>query len=156
MEFLVVKWIHVVSSTFLFGTGLGSAFYLYFTYRSGNIQSIATTNALVVKADWVFTTPTIIIQPVTGALLVGMGDYSFGDLWILTSISLFVLAGLCWLPVVYLQIRLRDIARDCLQGESRLPSQYRSFMRVWFCLGVPAFFSLLLVFYLMVSKPVSF
>jgi uncharacterized membrane protein len=153
MEYLVLKWVHIVSSTLLFGTGLGSAFYKYLSDRGGNLQNIAFTNRNVVLADWIFTTPTIITQPVTGFMLIQQQGYSFTTPWILVSIALFVLAGLCWLPVVVLQIRMRDLAFSALESNQPLNDTYHRYARAWFWLGVPAFIAIIIIFFLMIFKP---
>jgi len=153
MEFLIIKWIHIVSSTLLFGTGLGSAFYKYMADRSGNIQTMACTNKNVVLADWLFTTPTIIIQPITGILMVLMLGYSFTESWILLSIVLYFFAGACWLPVVVLQIRMRNISNEAALNNTSLPDLYWKQATIWFWLGIPAFISIVTVFFLMTNKP---
>jgi uncharacterized membrane protein len=153
MEYLILKWVHIFSSTLLFGTGLGSAYYKYMTDRSGDLKAMAVTNRNVVLADWVFTTPTVILQPLTGFGLIYISGYSFTETWIWLSIILFSLAGLCWLPVVYLQIVMRNLSEESLKQNSELPEKYWRYARLWFWLGVPAFISLVAVFALMVFKP---
>ncbi len=120
MEFLIVKWIHVLSAILLFGTGLGSAFYKFFTDRSGDVAAIAVTNRLVVRADWIFTTPAIIIQPVTGFWMLHTLHIPFETFWVWLSVALYFLAGACWLPVVVLQIRMRDLAKACFAAQQPL------------------------------------
>jgi uncharacterized membrane protein len=153
MEYLILKWLHILSATLLFGTGLGSAFYKFMTDRTGNLQAIAQTNKIVVLADWLFTTPTVILQPITGVWLAIVLGYPWSSSWLLIAIVLYIIAGLCWLPVVYLQIRMRDMALDAIAHQKTLGEQYRRFQRIWFWLGVPAFISLVVVYYLMVFKP---
>ena len=153
MEFLIIKWIHIVSSTLLFGTGLGSAFYKYMADKSHNIQTISYTNKNVVLADWLFTTPTIIIQPITGIIMVKMLGYSIAEPWILLSIILYLIAGACWIPVVVLQIRMRNISKEAVLNNSCLPVIYWKQATLWFWLGVPAFISIVAVFFLMTNKP---
>lgn len=152
MEYLVLKWVHVLSAILLFGTGLGSALYKFFTDRSGNLEAIAVTNRLVVMADWLITTPTIIIQPITGLWMLQLFDYPAIPLWIWLSLALYFIAGACWLPVVVLQIRMRDLA---LQGSATgrpLGRGYRRMANAWFWLGVPAFVAMVAVVWLMVVK----
>ena len=108
----------------------------------------------MVLADWIFTAPTVIIQPLTGLALVQLSGYTMTEFWLMASIVLFAIAGLCWLPVVYLQIRMRDLSIQSLDREIALPTTYRHYVRIWFWLGVPAFISLIVVFYLMVFRPV--
>ena len=153
MEYVVVKWLHILSSTILFGTGIGSAFYMLVTSLGRDVRAIAVVVRFVVLADWLFTTPTIIIQPLTGFYLVHLAGYPLGSRWIVWSLILYVVAGACWLPVVWLQIRMRDFARAAAAGGSELPPIYWRYLRFWFALGVPAFLALVVVFYLMVAKP---
>jgi uncharacterized membrane protein len=153
MEYLLLKWAHIFSSTLLFGTGIGSAYYKYMTDRTGDIKAMAITNRNVVLADWVFTTPTVILQPLTGIGLIYASGYSYTETWIWLSIVLFSIAGLCWFPVVYLQIVMRDLSEESLKQNRELPKKYWRYARLWFWLGVPAFISIVAVFGLMVLKP---
>lgn len=153
MEYLVLKWVHILSATLLFGTGLGSAFYKFMTDRTGNLQAIAQTNRIVVLADWIFTTPTVILQPVTGVWLALAIGYPLTSSWIVLAIALYVIAGLCWLPVVYLQIRMRDLAVAAINNGSSVDQRYAQLARIWFWLGVPAFAAISVVYYLMIFKP---
>lgn len=154
IELALIKWLHIVSATLLFGTGLGSAFYKWRADKSGDLHAIVITNRNVVLADWLFTSPTVILQPVTGVYLAILHAYSWSTPWLMWSIILFVFAGGCWLPVVYLQIKMRNLAAQCLESGDSLPSEYYQMARTWFRLGVPAFIAILLVFALMVGKPV--
>ena len=153
MEYLTLKSLHILSSILLFGTGLGSAFYKYFTDRSGNLAATAVTNRLVVLADWLFTTPTVIIQPVTGFWLLHTLGYSWQMPWVMASLILYVIAGGCWLPVVWLQIRMREISNHALEKGEALPPLYHRYRRLWFWLGVPAFNAMVAIVLLMVFKP---
>jgi uncharacterized membrane protein len=153
MEYVVVKWLHILSSTFLFGTGIGSAFYMLFTSLSRDVRATAVVVRHVVLADWLFTTPTIIIQPVTGFYLIHLAGYPLTSRWIMWSIALYLLAGACWLPVVWLQIRMRGFAQDAVKAGTELPPIYWRYLRYWVLLGIPAFVALVVVFYLMVAKP---
>jgi uncharacterized membrane protein len=153
MEYVIVKWLHILSSTLLFGTGLGSAFYMFFASRTRDARAIAVVVRYVVIADWLFTTPTIVIQPLTGLYLVHLAGFPIGSTWIVVSFALYLLAGACWLPVVWMQIRMRDLARQAAAAGGALPERYWHFMRWWVSLGVVAFVALVAVFYLMVAKP---
>ncbi len=154
MEYLVLKWIHILSAILLFGTGLGSAFYKFFTDRSGDVRAIAVTNRLVVFADWLITTPTIIVQPITGFWMLYLLDYPAIPDWIWLSLALYCFAGACWLPVVALQIRMRDLARQCVANGQPLDRSYWRMARMWFWLGVPAFIAMVAVVWLMVMKSI--
>jgi uncharacterized membrane protein len=153
MEYLIVKWLHILSSTFLFGTGIGSAFYMLFTSLSRDVRAIAVVSRYVVLADWIFTSTTVVLQPLTGFYLVHLAGYPLGSAWIAWSIGLYLLAGACWLPVVWIQLRMRDMAQAAARDATPLPEQYWRYLRAWFLLGIPAFFALVVVFYLMVAKP---
>ncbi|WP_194713466.1 DUF2269 family protein [Noviherbaspirillum soli] len=153
MEYVVVKWLHILSSTFLFGTGIGSAFYMLLTSLSRDVRATAVVVRHVVLADWLFTTPTIIIQPLTGFYLIHLAGYPLTSRWIMWTIALYLLAGACWLPVVWLQIRMRGFAQDAVKAGTELPPIYWRYLRYWVLLGIPAFLALVVVFYLMVAKP---
>lgn len=153
MEYVIVKWLHILSSTFLFGTGIGSAFYMLFTSLSRDVRATAVVVRHVVLADWLFTTPTIIIQPLTGFYLIHLAGYPLTSRWITWTIALYLLAGACWLPVVWLQIRMRGFAQDAVKAGTELPPIYWRYLRYWVLLGIPAFLALVVVFYLMVAKP---
>jgi uncharacterized membrane protein len=152
-EYLVVKWLHVLSSTILFGTGIGSAFYMFFASRGRDPRVAAFVVRHVVIADWVFTTTAIVVQPLTGAWLVHAAGYPWTSTWIAGSIALYFVAGACWLPVVWMQLRMREMARAAAEAGAPLPERYHRFFRIWVALGIPAFLALVVVFYLMVAKP---
>jgi uncharacterized membrane protein len=154
MTYIVVKWLHVLSSTILFGTGIGSAYYMFFTSLSGDARSVARVVGLVVVADWVFTLTTIVLQPVTGLFLAHLAQIPLTSRWILWSTVLYFVAGACWIPVVMIQIRMHRLARAAAADDAPLPDAYRRLFRWWTALGVPAFVALVIVFYLMVAKPV--
>jgi uncharacterized membrane protein len=153
MTYLIVKWLHILSSTLLFGTGLGSAFYMFFASRTRDPRVVATVVRHVVIADWLFTTPTVILQPLTGFYLVHLAGFPLSSPWIFWSLVLYVVAGAAWLPVVWMQIRMRDQAATAVREGTELPAQYWRYLRAWVALGVVAFLALVVVFYLMVAKP---
>ncbi|MFO1400768.1 MAG: DUF2269 domain-containing protein [Steroidobacteraceae bacterium] len=148
-----MKTLHVLSSVVLVGTGFGTAFHLYFANRSGSREAIAVVSRLAVKADWYFTTPAVIVQPLTGAAMMHMAGWPIGSRWLLLSIALYLLAGACWLPVVVYQIRMAKLAESSGSGGAELPSRYWTLARRWEWLGYPAFTAMLVVFFLMVAKP---
>ncbi|MDR0673715.1 MAG: DUF2269 domain-containing protein [Zoogloeaceae bacterium] len=151
--YLLVKWLHIVSSVLMAGTGFGTAFYLFFINRTKNVEAIAEVSRLVVRADAWFTTPAVIIQPLSGLWLMREAGWTFSSGWILASLALFALAGLCWLPVVWLQLNLRDTARQCRDEGQALPAHYWRKARAWEALGYPAFIAVIVIFFLMVNKP---
>ena len=152
MLYLSLKYLHILSMVLLFGTGLGSAFYKWMADRSGNLAHIAVVNRHVVLADWIFTTPTVIFQPLSGLGMVYLLGLPLATPWITLSLGLYVFAGLCWLPVVWLQIRMRNLADAALMAQTPLPAEYWRYARVWFWLGVPAFVAMVGVVFLMVFK----
>jgi uncharacterized membrane protein len=154
MEYLVVKWLHILSSTFLFGTGIGSAFYMLFANISRDIRAIAVVSRYVVIADWLFTATTAVIQPLTGFYLAHLAGLPLQSRWIVWSVILYLVAGACWLPVVWLQMRMRDMAQAAARDYTELPAQYWRYLRIWVILGIPAFIVFVAIFYLMVVKPV--
>lgn len=152
MTYAALKTIHILSMVLLFGTGLGSAFYKWMADRSANVTHIAIVNRHVVLADWIFTMPTVILQPITGLWMVYLLGLPLTTSWIAASLFLFAVAGICWLPVVWLQIKMQKIAEDAVAQGSPLPEVYWRMTRWWFWLGVPAFTSMVLVVVLMVFK----
>ncbi|GKS93993.1 DUF2269 domain-containing protein [Acidovorax sp. SUPP2825] len=151
--YLALKWIHILSSVLLVGTGFGSAFYLFFANRSGSVAAQAVVSRLVVRADTWFTTPAGIVQPVTGVAMAMMAGWPLSTPWLATSIALYALAGLCWLPVLWLQWRMAAMARDAAAQGTPMPALYTRYARWWEALGYPAFVAMLAVFFLMVHKP---
>jgi uncharacterized membrane protein len=152
MSYLSLKYLHILSMVLLFGTGLGSAFYKWMADRSGNLAHIAVMNRHVVLADWLFTTPTVIFQPISGLWMVYLLHYPLTTPWIMWSLVLYGVAGVCWLPVVGLQIQMRRLSEQALATQTELPVLYWRYARYWFWLGVPAFIAMLLVVLLMVFK----
>lgn len=153
MIYLFVKWLHVLSATVLFGTGLGTAFQMWMAHRRGDVRAIAATARNVVKADWLFTATSGVAQPVTGGVMIWMAGHDSLAPWLAWSYALYALALACWLPVVWLQIRVRNLAEAAVREATPLPAAYHRCMRWWFALGWPAFLSLLAIFWLMVARP---
>lgn len=153
MDYLLLKWIHIISSTVLFGTGIGSAFYMFMANRRKDIAAIYFATRHVVIADWLFTTPSVITQLVTGIALAHMSGYSLSEGWVLLALILYCFAGICWLPVVWMQIKMRDMAKYAYEHNADLPEQYWRMDRWWIMLGSLAFPAILVVFWLMVYKP---
>jgi len=147
--YLTIKLIHIISATLLFGTGLGSAFYMFMAYRSGNMNAMAETNRIVVIADYCFTTPTIIVQLLTGLYLANHLAIAWTSMWSLSVFGLYLFVGICWLPVVWLQIKLRNKAQHLLSPDT----QYQLYMKIWLILGLLAFPAVIVIYILMVFKP---
>ncbi len=151
--YALLKIAHVVGATVLLGTGAGIAFFMLMAHRTRDPALIAHTAGIVVLADTVFTASAVILQPVTGAALARLAGYPLLSGWIGASLILYVVAGLCWLPVVWIQIRLRDLARHAVATGAPLPERYLRLFRLWFALGFPAFAAVLGIVWLMVAKP---
>jgi uncharacterized membrane protein len=151
--YLPLKWLHIVSSTVLFGTGLGTAFHFWYTMRTGSVAAVAASARATVLADWLFTLPAVILQPATGFALALIAGHPLGSPWIAASIGLYLVAGACWVPVVLIQLRMRDIAAACEREGRALDPEFHRLARRWFALGWPAFIALVVVFWLMAAKP---
>jgi len=145
--YLWIKLLHILSSTVLFGTGIGIAFFMLKAYLSKNDEVMAVTTRHVVVADWLFTAPAVVIQLVTGLWLTSKLNISFSSSWFIAVIGVYILVGACWIPVVWIQMRIRDLIAA---GAKR--DEYKKLMRIWAALGVPAFAGVLTLFFLMVSK----
>jgi uncharacterized membrane protein len=153
MDYLLLKWIHIVSSTILFGTGIGSAFFMFMANRRKDVAGIYFATRHVVIADWLFTTPSVIIQLLSGLYLVHLGGYSLTDGWIMWGLALYFFAGACWLPVVWMQIQMRNMAKMALESKTPLPPRYWKMDKWWITLGSLAFPAIMVAFWLMVVKP---
>lgn len=148
MDYLTLKLVHILSSTILFGTGLGTAFYMWRAQLSGDLSTFRIIAQNVVLADWVFTTPAVIIQPLTGLGLMHLAGFSWQQPWLLWSICLYGLVGACWLPVVFIQVKVAKL----LRAEKPDLKRIKRLMFYWYSLGFPAFLGVIGIFYLMVSK----
>jgi len=151
--FLLLKWVHILSSTVLFGTGIGTAFQMVWAMRQGDPAQVQGVASGVVMADWIFTTPAGVVQPATGLAMVALAGYGWGEPWLVATYGLYALAFACWAPVVHLQIRIRDLAANAAAAGQPLPPEAWRAYRIWFALGWPAFAALIAVFWLMVTKP---
>jgi uncharacterized membrane protein len=149
----LLRFAHVIGATILFGTGLGIAFFMVMAHRTGDPAKIAHVAATVVIADTVFTATAVILQPITGVLLAQTIGWPLSEGWIVLSVALYVITGLFWLPVVAIQIRLRNLAREAAASGAPLPARYHRLYRIWFAFGFPAFFAVLGIFWLMLTRP---
>ncbi|HEC12328.1 MAG TPA: DUF2269 domain-containing protein [Acidiferrobacteraceae bacterium] len=152
-SFLLIKLVHILSATLLFGAGLGTAFFMWRCHRSNDIAAIAVVTRSVVLADSTFIMPAILILPVTGYLMIEYMGYSLYTPWIFWSFGLYLLVVACWLPVVWLQMKMRDLAAVAIENNEALPATFGLYFRIWTRLGYPAFVSALIVFALMVFRP---
>jgi uncharacterized membrane protein len=151
---LGLRLLHILGATVLFGTGLGIAFFMLMAHRTRDAALIAHTARVVVIADALFTATAVVIQPLTGLGLARLIGYSLTEPWLALSLVLYVLVGACWLPVVWIQLRLRDLAAAAREGMA-LPAAYDRLFRIWFALGWPAFAGVIAIFVLMVWKPTA-
>lgn len=153
MEYFVLKYLHVIGATVLLGTGAGIAFFMVLAHRTGDPAMIAGVARIVVIADFIFTATAVIVQPITGVALAHAVGYSLLEGWIVASIALYLFTGAFWLPVVFMQIRLRDVAAAAAREGQPLPAAYHRLYRVWFAFGFPAFAAVLAIFWLMITRP---
>ncbi|AMN41923.1 DUF2269 family protein [Rhodoplanes sp. Z2-YC6860] len=151
--YLTLKLIHILGSAVLFGTGLGIAFFMFMAHRSGDAAAVAHTARTVVIADAVFTATAVVIQPLTGWGLMAMTGVPITAFWIRAALVLYIFVGLCWLPVVWIQLRMRDIAAEAVRRGKALPARYHRYFQIWFWLGWPAFIGVIAIFALMLWKP---
>ena len=151
-----MKFAHVVGATVILGTGTGIAFFMLMAHRSGNAEFIARTAGLVVLADVIFTATAVILQPITGYLLMRQTGVTFAESWIAVSLGLYLVAGVFWLPVVWIQVRMRDLARAAAAEGGILPNGYHRLFRIWFAFGFPGFGAVLAILFLMIAKPVLY
>jgi uncharacterized membrane protein len=150
----LLKFIHVLGASVLFGTGIGIAFFMLMAHRTGHAGVIAVTARFVVIADFIFTATAVVVQPISGYLLTrAVGLSLLEEPWIVLSILIYILVGLCWLPVVFIQMRMRNLANDAAINAKPLPDQYRLLFRIWFTLGWPAFAGVMAIFALMIWQP---
>jgi uncharacterized membrane protein len=152
-EYYVLKFLHVIGATVLLGTGAGIAFFMLMAHRTGNVAVVAGVARIVVIADYVFTATAVVAQPITGLLLARAIGYDLTEGWILASIALYIFTGLFWLPVVWMQSRMRTLARNAAASGAPLPPEYHRLFRWWFAFGFPAFAAVLLIFWLMIVRP---
>jgi len=151
--YFTLKFLHLIGAAVLFGTGAGIAFFMILAHRSGVPALIAGVARIVVIADYVFTATAVVVQPITGGLLVREVGYAMTEAWIAASIVLYLVAGAFWLPVVFMQKRMRDLARAAVASGKPLPHAYHVLFRWWFAFGFPAFAAVLAIFWLMIAKP---
>jgi uncharacterized membrane protein len=151
--YFILKFLHLIGAAVLLGTGAGIAFFLLMAHRRGDAATIAAVARIVVIADFVFTATAVVVQPITGiALATGYG-YSLGEGWIVLSILLYFVTGAFWLPVVWMQMRIRDLAAAAASRFEPLPAPYYRLIYTWIACGFPAFAAVLAIFWLMITRP---
>ena len=152
--YLSIKTLHILSSTILFGTGIGIAFFMIRSRFTDNIREKSYVTKNTVLADYLFTLPAVVVQPVSGIALIHMAGFDWTAYWLLATYVIYIIAGLCWLTVVWIQIQLKEICLEATENGTELPERYNKLFKIWFLLGWPTFAGLVAVFYLMVAKPV--
>lgn len=151
---LAIKLVHLLGAAVLFGTGLGIAFFMFMAHRTGHAGVIAVVARFAIIADAIFTATAVVVQPISGVMLAWVIGLSPADeSWIVLSFALYILVGLCWLPVVFIQIRIRNLAQAAAKNAQPLPEEYRRLYRIWFWLGWPAFLGVIGIFALMTWQP---
>ena len=149
----LLRWLHIIGATVLFGTGAGIAFFMLMAQRTGRAELVAHVAGTVVIADTIFTATAVIVQPITGVLLAQAIGWPLSEGWIVASLLLYVVTGLFWLPVVWIQIRIRNLARRAAAENAPLPAEEKRLFRIWFACGFPAFAAVLAILWLMVTRP---
>ncbi len=155
MTYLILKYLHILGAVVLLGTGTGIAFFMLAAHRTRNAAHIALTAATVVRADVIFTATAVLVQPVTGALLVARVGYDWGMPWIAGALALYAVVGAFWLPVVWMQVRLRNLAAAAAEAGEPLPRPYHRLFRLWFAFGIPGFGGTAAILWLMIAKPAA-
>jgi uncharacterized membrane protein len=153
MLYLLLKYLHVIGAAVLLGTGAGIAFFMLMAHLTGSPVVVHGVARIVVIADFLFTATAVVLQPLTGTALAMLGGYALDEGWILLSIGLYLGTGALWLPVVWMQLRMRDLAGEAMRAGAPLPAAYHRLFRIWFAFGIPAFAAVAAIFWLMVAKP---
>ncbi len=153
MLYLLVEYVHVLGAVVILGTGTGIAFFMLMAHRSGDAAFIAKTAEVVVLADFIFTASAVLLQPVTGGLMMWLSSISIAEGWLIAALGLYAVAGLFWVPVIFMQIEMRDLARHVVADGAALPPRYFTLFRRWFLFGIPGFGSVMAILWLMIAKP---
>lgn len=156
MFYAVLKILHVIGATLIFGTGTGIAFFMLMAHLSSDAAFVARTARVVVIADWLFTATAVTAQPLTGYFLMRQTGVEFHDSWVTVSLALYAVAGIFWLPVIWMQTQMRDLASEAASQGAPLPARYHCLFRLWFLFGFPGFGAVLAIIVLMVTKPVLY
>ena len=151
--YFLVKYLHVLGAIVILGTGSGIAFFMLMAHRSGDASFIARTASTVVFADTLFTLTAVLLQPVTGGVLMMLSQTAVTELWLSTSLTLYAVAGLFWVPVIFMQIEMRNLARAAAARNAPLPTRYFTLVRRWMLFGIPGFGSVMMIVWLMIAKP---
>ena len=152
--YFIVKTLHIIGSTILFGTGIGIAFFMFRSCFTGNLNGKYYAVSNTVLADCLFTFPAVILQPLTGFWLIHEVGYDWNSAWLLLTYGSYLLVAMCWLPVVWIQIQLKRMIKQSIENKTELPALYSRYFKAWVMLGWPALIGLVVIFFLMVAKPV--
>ena len=150
--YFLIKYLHVAGAIVILGTGSGIAFFMLMAHRSRDADFIARTAATVVLADMLFTLTTVILQPISGGLLMMLSSTTLAEGWLVASLVLYAIAGLFWIPVVFVQIEMRDLARAAAAADQPLPPRYFVLFRRWVWCGFPGFGAVIIILWLMIAK----
>jgi uncharacterized membrane protein len=153
MVYFSLKYLHMIGASVLLGTGAGIAFFMLLAHRTGDARVVAGVARIVVIADYLFTATAVVLQPITGLALVWVVGYAVGEHWIIASIVLYLITGAFWLPVVWMQARMRTLAAEAAAAGRPLPPPYHRLFHWWFAFGFPAFGAVALIFWLMIVRP---
>jgi uncharacterized membrane protein len=153
MTYFVLKLVHIIGAAVLLGTGAGIAFFMLMAHRTGDTRTVAAVARIVVIADYVFTATAVVVQPITGVLLARQVGYPLTSGWIVLSVALYLWTGAWWLPVVWMQDRMKRLAAAAAAAGEPLPRAYHKLFRLWFAFGLPAFAAVLAIFWLMITRP---
>ena len=151
--YFLVKYLHVLGAIVILGTGTGIAFFMLMAHRTDDASFIARTAATVVIADMIFTLSAVLLQPVSGGLLMMLSGTGFAEHWLTASLALYVVAGMFWIPVIFMQMEMRDLALMAVEKNQPLPPRYFALFRRWFLFGIPGFGSVMIILWLMIAKP---
>jgi uncharacterized membrane protein len=152
--YFIVKYLHVLGAIVILGTGIGIAFFMLMAHQSRDVAFIARTAATVVSADMLFTLTAVVLQPLTGGLLMALSGTTLAEPWLVSSLALYAVAGLFWIPVIFMQIEMRDLARKAHARQQPLPPRYFELFRRWCLFGIPGFGSVMIILWLMIARPV--
>jgi uncharacterized membrane protein len=153
MLYFLLKFLHIIGATVLLGTGAGIAFFMLMAHRTGRAQTVADVARIVVIADFIFTATAVVAQPITGLALAHHVGYPLTQGWIVVSVGLYLVTGAFWLPVVWMQARMRKLAAEAAAADAPLPPAYHRLFRWWFAFGFPAFAAVIAIFWLMITRP---
>ena len=151
--YFLLKYLHVLGAIVILGTGAGIAFFMLMAHRSRDVALIARTAETVVVADVLFTLTAVLLQPVTGGVLMKLSSTSITERWLMASLGLYAVAGLFWVPVIFMQVEMRDLARKAVAQNQELPLRYFALFHRWFLFGIPGFGSVMAILWLMIAKP---